>query len=699
MSALSKNAVVLILTGLSLTGTSASAAEVLEEITIIGMREDRSSKGATGLDLTQFETPQSVSLLDGQLLRSFNLDDINSALELVTGVNVEEAETDRTYYNARGFDITSMHVDGVGIPFDGLVHGSIDTALYEKVEIVRGANGLITGIGNPSGTINYVRKRPLNDLMVSGEFTYGSWDRKRAVVDVSSPLTDSGRWAARGVVAVEDKESWLNLYQHQRASLYGIVDGQLTDDITLALGFTRQDSRSDGVLWGALPFVYSDGTQAEYDVSTTTSMNWTYWESKTDTSFIEMGVNLPHGWRWLSTVTHTSYEEPSELFYVYLNPGLDPETGLGVQGWPGKFLGESKSLQWDNNVSGDFELGAQTHQVTVGLSLADQERLYWDTEATTGFQPMPAFPGWQGDEVARPVWGATTLERDSDIQLNRLYGAARLSLADPLKLIVGFNVVDYKSRGVSWDVSTDTDNTEVSPYLGLTWSIVPGLNAYASFSDIYQPQYEQDDDQQPLGPALGKSYEAGLKKQWFDGALLASLAVFQVEQENLAEFERYSDCDDIPDDDTTDDFDCSEYRAVTVESEGAELEIYGFITDSLLIQTGYTKLKLEDPNGEESRTFIPRESFKLITRWSPNAINGLELGLSARWQSKIHNSGITQEAYAVAGGFASYEFNDALSLTLNAENVTDEKYLSSLQWEQAFYGAPRHYSASLRWNL
>jgi outer membrane receptor for ferric coprogen and ferric-rhodotorulic acid len=34
---------------------------------------------------------------------------------------------------------------------------------------------------------------------------------------------------------------------------------------------------------------------------------------------------------------------------------------------------------------------------------------------------------------------------------------------------------------------------------------------------------------------------------------------------------------------------------------------------------------------------------------------------------------------------------------LNIGNVTDEKYLNSIFWDQAYYGAPRNAQASVTW--
>jgi outer membrane receptor for ferric coprogen and ferric-rhodotorulic acid len=46
---------------------------------------------------------------------------------------------------------------------------------------------------------------------------------------------------------------------------------------------------------------------------------------------------------------------------------------------------------------------------------------------------------------------------------------------------------------------------------------------------------------------------------------------------------------------------------------------------------------------------------------------------------------------------ARYDFSPHLSATLNLDNMTDKKYLTSLYWTQAYYGTPRSGSVSLNW--
>lgn len=667
-------------------------AASVEEVLVTARREARTSEGATGLDLSLAETPQAVTVLDRETLDRFGLDDVNSVLTLTPGVNVEAVETDRTYYNARGFDIKSMQVDGVGLPFTWNVVGVLDTVAYEKVEVVRGANGLLTGTGNPSGTINYVRKRPTNDARAEAELTVGSWDRARGELDVSGPFTASGRWAGRLVVAAEDRDSWLDLNHTRRTFVYGVVEGQVGDNAILTAGFSQQDAKADGVLWGALPLLYADGTQAEWPRSATTSMDWTSWDTRNQTSFVELVYALPHAWEAKAILTYNDFEEPSKLFYVYGNP--DRDTGLGLFGWPANYHQSSNAILFDATVSGPVSLGGRTHELVLGVDLAKSQSGYLSQPAPAdhpAWGALPAFPGWTGNEIAEPEWGPAFQEANWTHRFNRAFGAAHLDLAHGLKAVLGFNAIDVKTRGFSFGEPMTRDEQAVSPYVGATWAFTDNLTLYGSYSDIFEPQAEVGEDLAPLGAAQGESWEAGLKGEWLGGRLYAALALFKAEQDNYAEYAGMTAGG------------VSFYRGVDTRSEGVELEIAGHLTPDLKVQGGFTTLEIEGADGQDVRTFIPRSTFVLAAAWDVPAIEGLELAGNVKWQDDIHLTNslgtIRQEGYAILNLAASYDLTDRVRATVRVNNVTDEKFLTSLYWDQAFYGAPRNVQASLRYRF
>ncbi|WP_330997839.1 TonB-dependent siderophore receptor [Psychrosphaera haliotis] len=146
--------------------------------------------GASRLNLKMVEIPQSVSVISSAQIKDFQLNDINAALDTATGVRVERIETDRTYYTARGFDITNFQIDGIGLPLiSGNNHADEDTAIYDRVEVIRGANGLMTGVGNPSATVNFIRKRPTKTTEFDLDLTAGSWGKSRIEADYSTAVT------------------------------------------------------------------------------------------------------------------------------------------------------------------------------------------------------------------------------------------------------------------------------------------------------------------------------------------------------------------------------------------------------------------------------------------------------------------------------------------------------------------------------
>src|SRR5690606_12376473 len=175
--------------------------------------------------------------------------------------------------------------------------GASAAAGHERIGVPRGANGLLTGVGNAAGTINYVRKRPTNQRQGSLGLGYGSWSTLRAEADYSTPFTADGTWAGRVVAAHEEGDSWLRANGNERDFAYGVVDGQVGENGTLALGWSYQRAKSDGIMWGALLFGNNDGSQAQWPTSATTTQDWTYWNTTNQMAFVEYTHRLGEVWQ------------------------------------------------------------------------------------------------------------------------------------------------------------------------------------------------------------------------------------------------------------------------------------------------------------------------------------------------------------------------------------------------------------------
>ena len=673
----------------------------LDKVSVTGKRAHRVSKGATGLPMDVKETPQTISTIDQAEMADFGLTGSNEALGLATGINVEQYETNRATFNARGFEIQLTQVDGLGMTNSwGTVVGREDTFLFERIELIRGANGLLTGVGNASGTINYIRKRPKNEDGGLADVTLGSYGLKRVALDYNKVLAEDGSWAGRFVVAHEDKDSWIRDLHNERTSLYGAVDGQVGTDGVLTLGVTAVDAKQDSPMWGSLTLLRSDGTQADFDVGSSTSQNWTYWNNKSYNAFVEYAHHLSADWEAKATYNYRHGNESTRLLYAYSPTGvLNPDnTGLVV--WPYRSEGSADNHVLDVNLNGEVSAFGRRHSLLFGVSQSREKTAVDAFAPSTDLVNPPALPAFPygGDAFAEPTWGPRQPSTRGEQKLTRLYAASHIALTDSLKGVLGVNAVRLAREGASiyGTVATNTDypvTKETSPYVGLTYDFTPDLLGYVSYSDIFQNQDQTDHEGKYLDPMKGVNTEVGVKAEWLDKSLLTTFALFTAKQNGLATYA--GKITDVPTIDPR--YNQDWYEGKDVKSKGYELEATGRVTRDTKLTLGYTRLILTGPDGNDIYEWVPRNTvnFRIDTRVLP----ALRVGAGGRWQSEVHKiGGAKQGAYLVANAFAAYELTPAATVRLNINNLFDKKYITGLAYG-AIYGAPRNVAVSLDYKL
>lgn len=670
---------------------SSSGQVQLPTLSIQHRRELRVSKGATNLPMEIKDTPQTISTIEQESIRNFGVSSSNDALRLGTGINVDEWETNRTGYNARGFDIMLTQIDGLGMTNDwGLVEGQLDTFLFDKIELTRGANGLLTGVGNASGTINFVRKRPVNEDGGEIQLTGGSHQLKRLALDYNKVLTDDGEWAGRLVFAQENKDSYLRALNDKRTSLYGVVEGQIGVNGILTLGLTYQNSRQRSPMWGSLTLPYADGSLAEFDVSASTSQDWTRWNNRSYNAFIEYSHMLSPDWEGKVTYSHTKGSGDTKLFYAYSLTGHLNDDNTGLLGWPYRSDSESQVNIIDANLMGSFDAFGRQHEAVFGLSHSRQTSLTYTYDGAT-FPVLPAFP-YAGDVYPEPTWGAKSVAADGEQDITRLYAASRLSLTDRLAGVLGVNAIHLKRDGTAiygGGTNLDNETTEkASPYVGLTYDFSPDVLGYVSYSDIFQAQDQRDINGAFLAPMQGVNTEVGVKAEWFDGNLLTTLAVFSAKQKGLATVAGFDPVAQW-----------NYYEAKDVTSRGFEIEATGYLSDDTQLTVGYTSLKLTGEDGSDIYEWVPRHTLKMRADTRLPMLPDMRVGSAVRWQSDISkDGGAWQDSYVLADAFAAYALNDNVTLRLNVNNLLDKKYIRSVQYG-AIYGAPRSILLSLDYTL
>ncbi|MCJ9710648.1 TonB-dependent receptor plug domain-containing protein, partial [Bordetella hinzii] len=231
---------------------------------------------ATGLTLSPRETPQSVSVVTRQQIEDQGLTDTGAILATAPGISVTRSDSNRYSFSARGFAIDNFQFDGLVSPIlSQWNYGStdMDAAIYDRVEIVRGATGLMTGSGNPSAAVNFVRKRPLREFAATVNAAVGSWNYVRGDADISVPITDDGRIRSRLVAAYSQGDSYVSFLDTRRRTFYGVISADLTPDTVLTASVEYQRNQSNGFGSG-FPLFYSDGSRTDFNRTVANNAPW-----------------------------------------------------------------------------------------------------------------------------------------------------------------------------------------------------------------------------------------------------------------------------------------------------------------------------------------------------------------------------------------------------------------------------------------
>ena len=263
-----------------------------------------SMQTATKLPLSIRETPQSVTVITRQRMDDQAMNNLEDVVKNTPGLSLIKSGPERPTFYARGFQVDNIMYDGLptstvsGFTQDTIA--SADLAMYDRVEVVRGATGLMQGAGNPAAAINLVRKRPTEETRVTVKGSAGSWDRYRMDVDASSALNSSGTLRGRIVTAYENNNSFQDVVDNERGLLYGIVEADLADSTTLTVGSSMQNDNNTKS-WGGIPSA-ADGSDLNLSRSTYLGNTWDYWDQHSTFAFAGLEHRLDNGWKLNLTV-------------------------------------------------------------------------------------------------------------------------------------------------------------------------------------------------------------------------------------------------------------------------------------------------------------------------------------------------------------------------------------------------------------
>ena len=670
-----------------------------------GLYTSDESNTATRLAITLRETPQSVSVITRQQMDDQGLTQLTDVITQTPGLILNQSGnlgSDTSSVYSRGFQVENYQLDGVlqlNSGYNSLFQTN-DMAIYDRVEVVRGATGLMNGIGSPAATINLVRKRPARDFQASVSVEGGSWDYRRFGADVSSPLNQAGTVRGRLVAAYQENNGNIERLHERREIFYGVVEADLTPSTLATVGFSWQSFDLTGHARSGLPLYFADGTRTAWARSKSAAADWAYSARRNQTVFASLEHKFDNSWRVKGTLSHDTYAY-DELMGYASNGYPVQSTGAGLGLWAGRWGAKPEQTSFDLYATGPFSLLGREHELVLGTTFA---RTTYNTQ-TYGLWRFPGWDSsianiytWDGRTPAAPETPPNGTTRFTE-QSTSAYATARLRPTDSLSVLLGARVTSWRNDNSTLDYASGTTSVDnrsetgkITPYVGLVYDLSKHWSAYASYTNIFKPQNNRTVNGSFLDPLVGNGYEIGGKGAFFNNRLNLSGALYWVKQDNLAVA--------IPGA-LAPDGSQAYYGASGAKTRGYELEVSGELTRDWQATASFARNLSTDKDGKALNTNIPQDTLKLFTTYRIAAIgNGLTVGGGLRWQNQTYsdNQGplgvrFTQGSYSVVDLMARYAITRNVSATFNLYNLLDKRYYTSTS--SSFYGTPRSFRLGL----
>jgi len=674
-----------------------SQADVLPEVSVKASAEKTAVTENSGSYTSNLVTigkgeqrlrdiPQSISIVTRQRMEDQNLTTVAEAMEQVTGVTVRSYGSGTSGFLLRGYDLSAIQVDGLAVQADTGTWGNstFDLATYDRIEVLRGAAGLLQGAGEPGGTINLVRKHARAEQQIKTILQAGSWDSYRGEVDVTGALNSDGSLRGRFVAVYDDRKSFIDYVYSRKPLFYGTLEYDLTANTTLSVGATVQSQELMPTL--GLP-TYANGTTADIKRSTFIGSRWDYKNEHTRNYFAEAEHRFDGGAK--AKLRLSVMDRDMDMVSSTGNSYINPNTGNVAR----RLLAAKVKTQdygLDAYFTSPWEWLGREHQLMAGIN----SRVYRNSTARNNFSDTQNVFNPNVD-LPRPDF---VLEDPDVVKTTQtgIYGRAVLQVLNQTKLILGGRVSNWKTETKDVPEAYDNITQRFTPYIGLVQELNQNFSLYASYSDIFVPQIDQRADRSVLKPRIGKQYETGIKGEFDGGRLNMHAAIFRIVDQNRS----------LTDPNNPD----FAIAAGKVRSQGFESEISGSVTPRLDLFAGYayTETKYLDAEEElQGLPFAPNVPKQLLKVWSKfrltgDASQGWSLGGGFNINSGVlaRRNGVTWEqgGYTVASMQVNYRINPQWDLSLNGNNIFDKRYYSRLDgWSrQSFFGDPQNFMLTLR---
>jgi len=621
------------------------------------------SGSATKTNTKLIDLPQSVNVINQEQLKDQQATSLGQSITYAPGIDLDQGEGNRDAFIIRGNKTTAdIFLDGVK-----------DDAEYyrdlyniERVDVLMGANGILFGKGGSGGIVNRVSKQASFIDINSYTLQLGSFDSKRATLDINKKITD--RFAVRLNVLADKGDSFIKGVNYEKQGINPVFTYLLDDKTTIKFG--REYFHDQRIGYRGVPSQNGrpyNGNRGTYYGTASVSPN----EVSVNSTFFNIEHYFSDNVMIKNTTRYTDYDKYYQN--VYAGSSVSSSDTLTLKGYYDNTQRQNFFNQTD--VTWNFEMGGFEHTLLTGLEVGSQDNRRYRLTAAN-----------QTVSIHSPVssgWNFNTYDRDkkTDIRYTSFYIQDQIKINDQHQFVLGLRKDHYETdfNNVKDSLKFNIKDNMMSSRIGYIFKPNENISYYVSYSNAYQPRNGDQldgitNDNVNQDPEKFINYEAGTKIQ-FHEQLFGTLAIYQLERERMQI------------DDPNNPGVGSKIIVDGQRSRGLELTLNGNLTDRYSVLAGYNYVDAEltkAQDGIDKGTTlgnVAKHNFSIWNKYEFNSTWSAAVGMIGRGEmyaaTPTNSSSVTIPGWIRMDAAAYARIDEKTRIQFNIENLLDKTYYSS----------------------
>ncbi|MEH1827090.1 MAG: TonB-dependent siderophore receptor [Nostoc sp.] len=596
----------------------------------------------------------------------------------------------------RGFDVEASNTlrDGLRDNISTFIGATFqnDLANIERVEVLKGPASVLYGNGSPGGLYNLITKQPLNTPYYSIQGNVGSYSLYQSSIDFSGPVTPDKKLLYRLNADYENSSSYINNINSERAFFAPVISWQPSQNTKLTVSGEYLSSQQLEFLPLGLPARGTVLPNPNGKIPPNTYVGDPT-QDKVNVTEGRVGYKFEHNfsdkWSLYNSFSYAFVDRPDTTVIGVTGLQADNRTlNRYYQTWDPFTI---SNFSQDTHAIGKFNTFGLEHQLIVGIDW------YQRIISPYGFT-IRTFPSI---DIYNPVYGRTpgnitsTLKRKLNNNQLGVYVQDQLALADNLKLVLGGRQDFAEQRDVINSRVSDQSDSAFSPRVGIVYQPIPPVSLYASYSSSFDQSLGIDVNGNTFVPTRGTQYEVGVKSDFLNNKLSATLALYQLTQSNITT---------IDPNNTNFSIQVGEQR-----SRGVELFVTGELAPgwNIIGTYNYTDAHVTRDNVYKVGNLLVNTPENSASLWTTYIIpkgnlkgfgGGLGLFYIGDRQGDLNNT-FMLPSYVRTDAALYYRHNN-FQAALNFQNLFDVLYYEgAYNINRVFRGEPFEVEATLKWQL